>query len=125
MNDYLSPTGRYIYITPTYKIINPAHDSPISHYEGPIENYDFKNQKNNFDKIQKILIELDEPLTYVYAGKFVGEKRSKVRFLVQSKNRKIWWRKYEGFSDGSASNTIIMDGKEIKLSNWLKKIVCK
>ena len=50
----LSVTGRYIYITPQLKIINPIHEGTIFKYEGPIENYDFKNQSNNLSKIHSI-----------------------------------------------------------------------
>ncbi len=117
--DYLSITGRYIYITPSYKVINPTHDAQFYKYSGPVENYEFKNQRKNFDILQSIL--KDNPLVHIYAGRFMGDKSPKTTFIAHTKDRRIWWRKYEGMLEGSGSNIIIEDGKNYKLSSWIKK----
>lgn len=120
-NPYLSPTGRYIFITPKYKILNPTHESTVSKYEGPIENYELKYQKKNLEEIQNVLLEIGSPLTYIYVGKFLGDQRIKTTFLAHSENRRFWWYKYDGITEGSGTNEIYVDGKKYKLSSWLKK----
>lgn len=114
----LSVTGRYIYITPQLKIINPIHEGTIFKYEGPIENYDFKNQSNNLSKIQEILGE--NGLCYVYVGKFMGERLPKVCFLAYSKDKTVWWRKYESGIEGGGENWIYDNGNRFKIKTWLK-----
>jgi len=115
----LSSTGRYIYITPNYKIINPVHDAQIFKYSGPIEGYDFKNQKKNLESIQKILENKGSRLTYVFVGRFIGDYRIKTSFIAHSDDKKIWWRKFEGKMDGNSEQVIFEDGKKIKLKKWL------
>lgn len=120
MENYMSITGRYIYITPNYKLINPTHDAPIFKYSGPIEGFNLKNQTKNFNEIQNKL--KDNPLTYIFVGKFVGNERIKTTFLAHTNDRKYWWYKYEGKAEGDSSNVIIVDGKKYRLSKWLKTI---
>lgn len=121
MDNYISSTGRYIYITPNYKVINPTHDAPIYRYQGAIDNYDFKNQKKNFELIQGILNRLNEPLTFIYVGKFMGEYRQKISFLAHNENRNIWWRKYESGKEGGLENIIYDNGKKYSLKSWINK----
>lgn len=117
MDDYLSISGRYIYITPNYKIINPAHESIIYKYSGEISNFDFKNQTKNYNEIQK---KLSNKLCYIYAGKIIGEKRIKLSFIAHNNDRSIFWHKYEGKIDGDSENVIYENNKKYKLSKWLK-----
>lgn len=118
MENYLSSSGRFIFITPNYKVINPIHLSIIDRYSGPIKDYDFKNQKNNFENIQN---KLDNKLNYIYSGKVIGEKRIKISFLAHNEDRTIFWHKYEGKLDGDSENVIYENGKKYRLSKWLKK----
>ena len=118
MENYLSISGRYVYITPTYKIINPAHESIIYKFSGPIIDFDLKNQRKNFDNIQN---KLENKLSYIYAGKIIGEKRIKLSFLAHNEDRTIFWHKHEGKLDGDTENVIYENGKKYRLSKWLKK----
>jgi hypothetical protein len=111
---YSSVTGRYLYITPEYKVINPAHLGTIYRYEGLIEGVDLKNQNNNLLKIQNILMKLDMPLTKIYIGKMIGDKSIKTSFIAHSENGRFWWRKYE-----DSSNYMYDNGIRIKLHKFL------
>lgn len=119
--DYLSATGRYIYVTPEFKVINPTHDAQIFKYSGEISGYDFKNQKKNLLIIQNILEKMQMQLVYVYVGKFIGDTKIKTSFIAHSENRRVWWRKYEGKGDNDGGNFIYMDGRCYKLSKWIKE----
>jgi len=116
-----SITGRYLYITSKYKVLNPAHDAPIYSYTGNIDGYDFKNQKKNLDLIQEKLGKYGMKMDKVYVGKFVGDKKIKTSFISRTEDGRVWWRKYEGKTEGSGENLIFVDGISTKLSNWLKK----
>ncbi len=122
MNDYLSSTGRYIYITPNFKIINPEHLGVIYRYCGSIDGYDFKNQSKNLKNIQNILNKKGKQLIYVYVGKFYDNKNEvKISFVAHNEDCSFWWRKYEGLY---SANEVYEDGKKYKLSQWLKNNIC-
>lgn len=109
-----SETGRYIYITPTYKVINPTHLGTLYKYSGNIDGYDFKNQRKNLEQIQAVL---EKPLTYIYVGKFMGEKDRRLVFLARDEEGMIWWRKGEG----NGENWIYEGSERYNLKKWLKR----
>jgi len=123
MSDYISSTGRYIYISPNKKIINPSHDAPLYNYVGPIDDFNFKHQKTNFENIQRKLEENGDKLTFIFAGKFMGTHRPKTVFLAHNNDRTFWWRKYESKAEGSGQNIVYRvnnnEVEEIKLSLFL------
>jgi hypothetical protein len=108
----LSSTGRYIYITPTFKVLNPANQiiSPLYRYHGEISGYDFKNQKKNLDDIQKKLASMNAQLTTIYVGKFMGDKRQKTHFIAHNDAKTVWWRKYDEKREGGSKNLIYLLG---------------
>ena len=118
MDKYLSITGRYIYLSPNLQIINPSHLGTIFRYEGLIERFDLKNQKNNYEKIKKVL---GGPMDYIYVGKFMGDTKIKLVFLAHTGDRRVWWRKDETGGEGGGNNWIYEDGIRYNLKNWLKK----
>jgi len=119
----LSETERYIYISPKMKVINPVHNGTLYHYEGSIENYNFRHQQKNYEKLQEILEPYGKRLTYIYVGKFMGERREKVIFMAHNDDRSIWWRKYESVAEGSGQNWVYYekDGniKQIKTTMFI------
>ena len=108
----LSSTGRYIYITPTFRVLNPANQiiSPLYRYHGEISGYDFKNQKKNLEDIQKKLAPINAQLTTIYVGKFMGDKRQKTHFIAHNDAKTVWWRKYDEKREGGSKNLIYLLG---------------
>ena len=102
----LSSCGRYIILHPTKKLINPSYNAGISNYIGPIEDYEFRHQKKNFEAIQEKLG--DNPLTFIYEGKFMGDRRPKISFIAHNADCTFFWRKYEAKSEGSGHNKIFI-----------------
>ena len=110
----------YIQITENVKVKSPLDRSDLYSYEGPIEEVDFLQQKKNSDKIQEILSEYDMKLVHVIFAKFSRDSVSSYHFLARSDNSRVFWRKYEGESMGSGQNYIYIDGKQYKLTYFLK-----
>ena len=112
----LSTCGRYIFLTQEKKMLNPSYDASISRYIGPIENYAFKHQKKNYDAIQEKLGE--NKLTFIYEGKFMGDRRKKTAFIAHNNNLTFWWRKYESKAEGSGQNKVyfVINGNVTELN---------
>jgi len=110
----------YIQITENVKVKSPLDRSDLYSYEGPIEEVDFLQQKKNYEKIQSILLEYDMKLVHVMFAKFSRGSSSSYHFLARSDNSRVFWRKYEGESMGSGQNYIYIDGKQYKLTSFLK-----
>jgi len=115
-----SITNRYIYITPFTKIINPSHDSPIQSFEGPLNNFQIQYYSSKLNEIQYILSNYNHQLTYIYFGKFPGDKCIKTRFLIRNDQGTIWWRKYDDGKEGSSKNWIYIKDQRFNLSQFLK-----
>lgn len=119
MQNYLSETGRYISITPYFKVINPEHLGIFFKYSGAISGYDFKNQNKNLATIQEILERRGQRLIKVYVGKFIdNNNKIKISFIAHNEECTFWWRKYEGVY---SINEVYENGRKIKLSQWIKK----
>ena len=103
---------RYIYLTPDFKVLNPANPmiSPLFQYYGEISGYDFKNQKKNLEDIQKKLAPIKAELTTIYVGKFMGDKRQKTHFIAHNDAKTVWWRKYDEKREGGSKNLIYLLG---------------
>lgn len=113
-------TTRYIQISPNVKVFNPTHDSPLFTYAGPIEKYNFAHQQKNYEKIQEILEAFNKKLSYIYVGRFMGDKKQKTIFLAHNQDKSVWWRKYESKTEGSGQNLIYFkNGNTIKTTRFL------
>ena len=113
-------TGRYIQIAEKVKVKNPTHDAPLFSYAGPIEDYNFGRQQKNYDDIQNILEPYNKKLTYIYVGRFMGDRRPKTVFLAHNEDKSVWWRKYESNAEGSGQNYIYFgNGDIVKTTRFL------
>jgi len=103
---------RYIYLTPDFKVLNPANPmiSPLFQYYGEISGYDFKNQRKNLENIQKKLAPIKTELTTIYVGKFMGNKKQKTHFIAHNDAKTVWWRKYDEKREGGSKNLIYLLG---------------
>lgn len=108
----MTTQGRYIYLTPDFKVLNPANPmiSPLFQYYGEISGYDFKNQRKNLENIQKKLAPIKVELTTIYVGKFMGDKRQKTHFIAHNDAKTVWWRKYDEEREGGSKNLIYLHG---------------
>ena len=118
---------KYIIVKEGKKIRNPcAFVNNEDAYCGPIDSYSFNgpglNQKSNYDKLQESLLELNMPLTYLWAGKDIVNNRIRTNFVGKDEEDNIYWYKYEGPSQGSGQNYIYIFGEKIKLTSWLNMI---
>jgi hypothetical protein len=100
------------------KVKNPTKiPGVINRYEGPLdENYDFKFQKDNFEKITKSL----EPFQTFPQEIYYSERNGKSTFVVTWNNPDIFWHKYEGNALGSGQNYIYWKGHKINTTVWIK-----
>jgi hypothetical protein len=86
-------------------------------YEGVLdEDFDFKYQKDNFEKIRKSLEPFGiEPKEIYYATR-VG----KPMFIVTWSSPYILWNKYEANSYGSGQNYIFYKNHSINTTIWIQ-----
>lgn len=110
----------YIYLTDKIKITNPLLKSDIHSYEGPIENINFKNQKNNFRKLSNKLNRIGVFFNYIWYGEFSINNSVVYHFVAKTNDNRIYWRKYEGNSIGSGQNFIYIDGIKFKTTDFLR-----
>ncbi len=113
------------------KLTNPAvsrSEIPGAEvFQGKVEDYDFRHQSTNFLRIQKILREAGNPLTFVCGAFFSGDggyyrsykPASLHQFVAGTENHTIFWNKYEGLSAGGGKNGIFFAGYEVYTSSFL------
>ncbi len=116
-------TEKYIYLTDKKKIKNPIYDTNrcnIKAYQGPINDFDFEHQTNNYLNLAKSLEPFNIKLTDIWYGKFTDDCNSnKSHFVVKSEDGNFYWQKYEGMSYGSGQNRIFIKGNQYKTTKWL------
>lgn len=96
---------------------NPIMKSTNNSYQGILnDNFDFKNQKKNFEAIKKSL----EPFGIIPQEIYYSELYKKSVFVVTWSDPNLFWRKNESKSIGSCQNYIYYKDKEIKTTEWLK-----
>lgn len=99
------------------KIKNPTKIKGVTNkYEGLITNdFNFKYQTNNFNKIIDSLKSFDIFVQDIY----YAERKGKPIFIVTFTNPNILWHKYEGDAYGSGHNHMYIGSKKIKTTNWI------
>jgi len=96
---------------------NPIMKSTDNSYQGILnDNFDFKNQKKNFEAIKKLL----EPFGIIPQEIYYSELYKKSVFVVTWSDPNLFWRKNDSRSIGSSQNYIYYKDKEIKTTEWLK-----
>jgi len=109
-------------------IKNPLEGADLYTYEGPIEGVDgflhgthgFKQQKENYEKLQLSLHEFGIQLNWIIVGvKSRHRGHSSFQFLANDETKQFFWRKYESDALGSGQNWIYVCGKKYKLTRWL------
>jgi hypothetical protein len=105
------------------KLKNPtlSHRNSINH-ECDSENFEFKTQQENYDKLKESLAEYGIVLSKIYATRWSSyddiNNPNRYVFVVES-NSPVVWYKYEGNSVGSGQNYLYLGKKKIKLTQWL------
>jgi hypothetical protein len=116
--------------TGTGRIKNPVHiyrgEEGCTVFEGSVNNFDWKRQLHNFEKLQEVLKRNKEELIVIAAANFPilrwrypGSHVMKTSFIAVSGSGKCIWYKYEGSSPGDGQNHIYINGKRMKLSAFL------
>ena len=112
----------HIQIAPNKKIDNPFKYSDVSNFEGDINLIDLKTQKKNYDMIQSKLSQFNNDdflLNYIWHAQFTRCNKIITHFVATSNNKKIFWRKYEGQSEGSGNNFIYINGNKYKTTDFI------
>jgi hypothetical protein len=99
------------------KIKNPVkYSGAANKYQGVLlDDFDFKYQKDNFNKIKESLEHFNINPTEIY----YATRANKPIFVVCFDNPNIFWQKYEGESYGSGQNYIYWKTHKINTTVWL------
>lgn len=106
---------KYIYLSDKCKIINPCFSADVETYQGPLNDYNFEKQTNNYQKLVDIFNRYNIHFDYIWAAKFINECGNIIsRFVVKSNCGRIYWRKYNSISQGSGQNYVYIDTQRFK-----------
>ena len=118
-----------IELTNKSKVNNPLDYEHITDsFEGELnEDFDFKFQKINFDKLVKTLEQFELNLEYIWSCNFTNNvDKSMFTFIAKTNkvnDKQLYWHKYEAKQPGGAQNKIylIKDNKvhKLMLTKWL------
>ena len=64
---------KYIYLSDKCKIINPCFSADVETYQGPLNDYNFEKQTNNYKKLVDIFNRYNIHFDYIWAAKFTNE----------------------------------------------------
>ena len=96
---------------------NPIMKSTDNSYQGILnDNFDFKNQKKNFEALKLSL----EPFGIIPQEIYYSELYKKSVFVVTWSDPNLFWRKNDSRSIGNSQNHIYYKDKEIRTTDWLK-----
>jgi hypothetical protein len=109
----------FIQITDKVKVKSPLCMANQYSYEGPIDQIDLLQQKNNYRLLSESLEPFDQKLSYIWFAKF-GDEKIRYHFLAKTEDGTIYWRKYEAETPGSGQNLLYINGEKIKLTKWLE-----
>jgi hypothetical protein len=112
-------------------IANPYHmyaggdDADV--FQGDVKDYDFRKQKENFDKLQKVLKDNGTELGPIVAALFDGDggysnnykHMRQHRFVSCSVDGSLMWEKYAAQSATGNQNDVYVGGKHMHLAHFL------
>jgi len=100
------------------KIKNPIkYPNSEEIYQGVLlEDFDFKFQKKNYDKIKESLEQFGIFSTEIY----YAMRNNKSNFVVCFNDPNLFWHKYEGECLGSGQNYIYWKSHKINTTIWIK-----
>lgn len=99
-------------------LFNGAEDSVV--FQGPVAEYDFLKQTDNFISLQAVLMRNGDEFTQIASAKYKGDLHINHRFDVLTKSGKVLWHKYVGHAAQSGQNHIFIHGRRLKISMFLK-----
>ena len=88
-------------------------------YEGPVDDYDFEKQTDNFKKLSAILEKNGTKFTQVASAHYKGDLHTNHRFVAITEDGSLLWHKYVGFAAQSGQNHVYVAGMRIKVSLFL------
>lgn len=102
------------------RIVNPLENGDGVNYELDPNDYDFRFQKKNYDKLKASLEPYNIFFEKIYSKHRYsqGDHLSDYSFVVESNGPVVWHKR---FNCGIQANNFVYIGKEkFKLSEWLK-----
>ena len=128
MDNQIIPT--HINIYGNKKIGNPYHKGTTNKYYGDVVNYGFdtNSQKRSYLNIINKFDESNVDIRFdkIYASTIVRHTRipGKIHygttFIVTTNNKNVYWYKYESAAEGSGNNVMLINGKKINVTEFLK-----
>lgn len=104
------------------RLTNPqCHRDPSFLYEGPIAEYQFGTQQNNYERIAERLARCNLQLSTINVVKWTtsyGGNRTKFICLSDDDCKFVWY-KYETYSSGSGNNVVYYGKKKMKTTEFL------
>lgn len=111
------------YLTNAYIKIKNPHNNGFDgeKFECEPDNYDFVNQKKNYNYLKETFEQYGIKFNKIYAIKWQnGYDRivNKYVFVVDTNSPIVWYR-YESKSNGSGQNYIFLGKKRINTTQWI------
>ncbi|AYV75416.1 MAG: hypothetical protein Terrestrivirus1_290 [Terrestrivirus sp.] len=114
----------YVQITNKQKISNPYHKGTINKFYGDFYDFEFDHQMENFEaisiKLMLVGIKFDKVFSSTIEREFKNTIQYGITFLVTTINPNIFWYKYESKAKGSGYNHMLIKGKKIKVTEFIK-----
>jgi hypothetical protein len=123
-NNEINGVPRYINTSDKNKIENPYYKGVSDKFFGNANSYKFGSQQTNYEELSKILAEHGIYFDQIYSSTINREVKDSIQhgitFIATTTNPNVFWYKYEGFAQGSGQNYMIIYGKKMKTTSFLK-----
>jgi len=118
----------HIQLTNKNKMKNPYHKGTANKLHGNVADFDFSslslNQLNNYDLLCKKLAEVNIIFDKISLSSIERIVRNSTQygttFIATTSNPQIFWYKSESQAIGSGGNHMIIGGKKVKVTEFIK-----
>lgn len=113
----------HIQITNKNKILNPYHKGTANKFYGNVNDFTFDHQWENYDQLCKKLLDVNIHFDKIFSSSIERQMRKSIQygttFIVTTNHPQVFWYKYEGGCVGSGGNHMLINGKKIKVTEFL------
>ncbi len=114
----------HIKITNKSRITNPYNKGTANKFYGNVADFDFNHQSKNYEQLTEKLLEINVTFDKISSSSIERHINQSIQygttFIVTTTNPCVYWYKYESNAFGSGGNHMLINGKKIKVTEFLK-----